>query len=307
MHGDCRVDLSVIMANWNALEVTATALESIRERTSGIDYEVIVVDNGTTADRSPTELPARFPWAKFLLNAENLGFTRANNQGIRLASGRYVLLLNNDTIQTEDALGESVRYLDAHPEVGALGILHRNNDEQRSIQDSCYSFPSLFGRLSGMFQAGPQAPRPPAVERDVDWVCGSFLMIRRACLEQVGPLDERFFAYFEDVDWCRGAKQAGWSVRFWPGASLIHLGSGAAPYLRDKTGMMYRSEFTYFRKRHSLAAAAIYHAAMSAMLAGGVAKQVVRWASGGGRSDDVRDRWRRLIRFATLRPARAGR
>src|SRR5262249_46478792 len=237
------IDLSVVLVNWNSLEVTSAALSSLEEYTQGISYEVFVVDNGSTRDQSALELPRRFPSARFLRNDANLGFTRANNQGIRLARGRYVLLLNNDTVQVEDALGAAVGYMDRHPDVGALGIMHRNNDEARSFQPSFFEDPRPWREMAallGLVRAAPAATAEPAPEQDVDWVCGSFLMMRRAALEQVGELDERFFIYDEDVDWCLRARRAGWKVRFWPGARMVHLGATSNPLMKDKTFTMFR-------------------------------------------------------------------
>lgn len=301
------IDLSVVVVNWNALEVTAAGLESLRAHTAGIRYEVFVIDNGSTKDASAAELPRRFPWAHFVANPANLGFTRANNQGIRAAAGRYVVLLNNDTVQTENALGEAVRYMDAHPRVGALGIMHRNNDPEGSFQPSFFPFPTAFGSARGMLGLSRPAAAPPAVvEQDVDWVCGSFLLMRRECLAEIGMLDERFFIYEEDVDWCKRAKAAGWAVRFWPGASMIHLGAAANPHMKDKTLVMFRSHLSYLRKHHTAAAAAAFYAAMTARLGLAVAKAAGRWAVGRAAAADVRQRWHRMVSFAFLRPGRSG-
>src|SRR5207237_8364851 len=142
---------------------------------AGVRREVIVVDNGTTRDGSVRELPRRFPWIQFVANPRNMGFSIANNQGIARAKGRYVLLLNNDTIQIEDALRAAVGYMDAHPDVGALGILHRNADAARSPQASAYPFPKPWRELltlAGVRSAtGDGAPSAIDTERDVDWVC----------------------------------------------------------------------------------------------------------------------------------------
>lgn len=299
-------DLSVVIVTWNGLEVTAAALESLRAHTRGITYEVFVVDNGTTKDATVAELPRRFPWVRFAANPENRGFTRANNQALREARGRYVLLLNNDTVQTENALGEAVRYLDARPGVGALGILHRNADPGRTFQPSAFPFPRPGAEVAGVFRRPRVPPAPAAAEGDVDWVCGSFLMVRRACLEAVGLLDERFFAYDEDIDWCRRAGRAGWAVRFWPGVSMAHLGAAANPFMRDKTGLMFRSRVSYLRKNHGWPAAAAYYLAMGLRLTLAAVKQVLRLLAGRATRADVRQRWRRLWNFVSLRPGKVG-
>jgi GT2 family glycosyltransferase len=304
------IDLSVILINWNSLEVTNGALASIAEHTRGIELEVFVVDNGSTKDESVLALPERFPWIRFVTNSVNLGFTRANNQGIRQALGRYVLLLNNDTVQTENALAAAVRYMDKRPEVGALGIMHCNNDASRSFQPSFFDFPQPWrevGTLLGLIAPRPSvAPEPAPPEKDVDWVCGSFLMMRRECLGQVGELDERFFIYDEDVDWCLRARRAGWKVRFWPGASMIHLGATSDPLMKDKTFTMFRSHLSYIRKHHGRATTVCFYLAMGARLMGATCKQGLRWLAGRAARHEFLQRWRRQVQFLCLKPGRAG-
>ena len=116
------VDLSVVFVNWNSLHLTADALASLETFTKDIRYEVFVIDNGTTKDASVSELPRRFPWIHFIANGANRGFSKANNQGIRRSKGRYILLLNNDTIQIENALGKAVAYMDANPRRRARSV-----------------------------------------------------------------------------------------------------------------------------------------------------------------------------------------
>jgi GT2 family glycosyltransferase len=217
------------------------------------------------------------------------------------------VLLNNDTVQTENALSEAVAYMDAHPDVGALGIMHRNNDDGRTFQPSFYPFPRPWRETFALFGIGGKPPPLPEVkEQDADWVCGSFLLMRRAALEQVGPLDERYFIYDEDIDWCLQAKQAGWKVRFWPGVSMIHLGAAANPFMRDKTLVMFRSHVSYLRKNHGRGAAAAYYVGMGTRLGLAVTKQLLRWSVGRGTRADVRQRWQRLRNFLTLRPGKVG-
>jgi GT2 family glycosyltransferase len=299
-------DLSVVLVTWNALEVTAAALDSIRAQTAGITYEVFVIDNGTTKDATVAELPRRHPWVRFIANPDNRGFTRANNQGIRESRGRFVVLLNNDTVQTENALGAAVRYMDAHPDVGALGIMHLNNDAGRTFQPSFFGFPRPLSDLIGLFRRPRPLPPPEVREQDADWVCGSFLLMRREAIEQVGLLDERYFIYDEDIDWCLQARRAGWKVRFWPGASMVHLGAQADPFMRDKTLVMFRSHVSYLRKNHGWLSAAGFYLGMGLKLTLAAVKQVLRFLVGRATRADIRQRWTRLRDFVALRPGKVG-
>ena len=303
-------DLSIVLVNWNACEMTSAALESIATHTRDIRYEIFVIDNGSTRDRSVDELPRRFPSMQFIPNASNMGFSIANNQGIARARGRYVLLLNNDTIQTENALGAAVRYMDGHAEVGALGILHRNADAQRSEQASAFGFPRPWREVATLmgvrWRTDYGAPLRADIEHDVDWVCGSFLLMRRACLEQIGRLDERFFIYDEDIDWCRRARTADWTIRFWPGASMVHVGASARPFMKDKTFVHFRSHLSYIRKHHSAVPAALYYLVMVGRLTLATLWQTVRWLGGAASLADVRERSSRQLQFALLRPGRTG-
>jgi GT2 family glycosyltransferase len=146
----------------------------------------------------------------------------------------------------------------------------------------------------------------PIEERDVDWICGSFMLIRRRCLDEVGPFDERFFIYDEDIDWCRRARAAGWTVRFWPGASLVHLGCAAHPFMRDKTFVHFRSRLSYLRKHHAAAVAAMYYVAVGAMLCGATLRQSLRWATGRGSAAALRERFSRQMQFLRLRSGARG-
>jgi N-acetylglucosaminyl-diphospho-decaprenol L-rhamnosyltransferase len=303
-------DLSIVLVNWNACEMTSAALESIETHTRDISYELFVIDNGSTRDRSVEQLPRRFPSIQFISNSSNMGFSIANNQGIARALGRYVLLLNNDTIQTENALGAAVRYMDAHADIGALGILHRNADAQRSDQASAFAFPRPWREVATLlgvrWSTDDGAPFRADIEHDVDWVCGSFLLMRRACLEQIGPLDERFFIYDEDIDWCRRARTAGWKIRFWPGASMVHVGASARPFMKDKTFVHFRSHLSYIRKHHSSVPAALYYLVMVGRLTLATLWQTLRWAGGAASLAEVRERSSRQLQFALLRPGRTG-
>lgn len=301
-------DLSAILVNWNSGNVTAAAISSILEHTRGVNVEVIVVDNGTTRDDSVRELPRRFPSIVLIQNPRNLGFAVANNRGIARARGRYVLLLNNDTLQTEDALSAAVRYMDAHPDVGALGISHRNDDAPRSPQPSAHRFPDPWREIAGLVGLPTRAmkPYPMDAECDVNWIVGSFLLTRRECLDAVGPLDERFFIYDEDIDWCRRAWAQGWSVRFWPGASMVHLGGAAKPFMKDKTFIYFRSRLSYIRKYHTWFPAALFYLVMVGRLSIATVWQTLRWMGGAATLAEVRERSSRQMQFALLRHGRIG-
>jgi|SRR5581483_7544210 len=304
------VDLSIVLVNWNACETTADAIRTIDQFTRAIRYEIFVVDNGTTRDDSVRELPRRFPQITFIANDRNLGFSKANNQGVARSRGRYVLLLNNDTIQIEDALSAAVTYMDAHADVGALGILHRNADAERSPQPSAYHFPRPWRELLDLLGVAGDVAVNHAMaidaERDVDWVCGSFLLMRRECLDQIGPLDERFFIYDEDIDWCHRAWAAGWRIRFWPGASMVHVGAAARPFMKDKTFVHFRSHLSYIRKHHSWLPAALYYLVMVGRLTLATIWQALRWMAGAVPFAQVRERSTRQLQFALLRPGRTG-
>ncbi len=305
------IDVSIILICWNSLRLTSNAIQTLKDHTTGVRYEIIVVNNGSAEETGACEVGRRFPEVRLILNPDNRGFAVANNQGLAVARGRYLLLLNSDTEQTENAVGEAVEYMDAHPKVGILGVMHRNGDPGRTYQPSTAPFPTPMASCRRLLLGARGKPRAvasaqPPPEGDVDWVTGSFLLARRECLDQVGPLDERFFVYNEDIDLCFQAHKAGWEVRFWPGVSMVHLGSSSADQIADKTFMIYRNELEFFRKNHPPLATFAFYALMTTRLwlstvylAGRLVVRRARWA-------DVRVRWNRLWNFMTLRSDRSG-
>ncbi|HZO89922.1 MAG TPA: glycosyltransferase [Chthonomonadaceae bacterium] len=205
------MDLSVIILSWNTCGLLEKCLRSLACSQPGLEYEVIVVDNASEDD-SRAMVRRLFPNVRLLVNPTNVGFSAGNNTAIPHATGRYVLFLNSDTVVLEGALAAMVRYADAHPDIGILGPKLLNADD--TLQYSCRRFPNLG---TGFFRNTPLGRLFPhnrfaldylyqnwdhATPRDVDWVSGAALMLRRTLLDQIGGFDEDFFMYCEDVDLC---------------------------------------------------------------------------------------------------------
>jgi len=252
------VDCSIIIVTYRTETQLGECLASLHRSLEGAALEVIVVDNSTTLLRA--DFPERFPWARFVENRSNLGFARASNQGLRLARGRHLLLLNPDTVVPTGAVGTLIRYLDEHPDVGAVGPRLLNMDG--TLQYSCRRFPGwltiFFGRYSILTRLLPQN----AVSRrylyldwdhgsvaDVDWLTGACLMVRREVVESVGFLDEGYFLFVEDMDWCRRIRDARWKIVYVPDATLMHhVGASRGPAPPRVVLARHRSMFRYLRK-----------------------------------------------------------
>lgn len=213
------------------MAVLRPCLESVFGSPQGLDYEVIVVDNSST-DGSIEMIQRHFPKVVLVQNQQNRGFAAANNQAFAIARGHYLLLLNNDTVVLAGALAASVKYLDANPRVGALGC--RVEFPDRSFQTSCYRFNNLtelimvrllpLGSVCGeRLNMGRYWGRQFTEPTEVDVVAGCFLAVRKEVIASVGGFDEDFFMYGEDEEWCSRIKRAGWSIIYFPGATIIHI------------------------------------------------------------------------------------
>lgn len=258
-------DLSIVIVSWNVCDLLRRCLCSIFSRVDdGLSCQVIVVDNGSS-DGSAQMVAAEFPAVCLIANAENRGFTAGNNQGLAIASGRYVFLLNPDTEVVGDALATMVAFADAHPDVGVVGPQLRNPDG--SVQSSRRRFPTLATAFFESTWLQPLAPRrlleryyvldqPDDAVLDVDWVDGAALLARRAAVDQVGPLDEDFFMYSEELDWCRRFRQAGWRVVYLPTAQIVHhRGKSSDQAVAARHIHFQTSKVRYFRKHHGALAA----------------------------------------------------
>lgn len=253
------LDLSICIPTLQAKDFLRECLRSIYAHTR-CSFESIVVDNDSR-DGTLEMLRDEFPDARVIANDTNVGFAKAINQALRISQGRYALLLNNDTVVLPNALDRLVAFADAHPQVGICGpkILNRDGTLQKQCRRS-YATPwdlfCYFSGLSTLFPRSPLFARYLMTYRDenethpADAVSGACMLIRRAVIEQIGLLDERFFAYQEDTDYCFRAKRAGWQIYYYPEAQIIHYagrgGSRVSPY--RSIWEWHRSYFLYYRK-----------------------------------------------------------
>lgn len=248
-----------MIVSWNVRELLRDCLRSI-ERTRGeLAVEVIVVDSAST-DGSPAMVAAEFPQVTLIAANENVGFPRGNNMGIAKAHGRYILLLNPDTILHENALVHMVDYLENHLDVGVVGAQLLNEDG--SVQSSRRRFPTLttaFFESTWLQSRAPQhiLHRYYALDiaddqtADVDWVMGACLMTRQEIARTVGGLDEGYFMYSEELDWCRRIKMAGWRVVYLPTAQVTHYqGKSSEQVVAQRHIYFNRAKLRYFRKYH---------------------------------------------------------
>jgi GT2 family glycosyltransferase len=264
-----KTDVSVVIVSWNTRDILRGCLRSIFEETKNASIEVFVVDNNSH-DGSSGMVQVEFPQVKLVENDQNRGFAAASNQGIRLASGRYTLLLNPDTIILEDAISRCVQYADHHPDVGVVGC--QVLEDENRVSNTGFSFPSplnVFLALSGLSRAFPRSRlfgRPELgwwerdCEQDVDVVTGMFMLVRREAIAHVGIMDESYFVYSEEADWCYRFARAGWRRVFTPCARIVHVDGGRKSTSQVSTKMfiqMQKSSMIYHRKNLGIAAWAL--------------------------------------------------
>lgn len=218
------MDLSIIIVNMNTSEFLLQCLKSIYNTGSRLSFEIIVVDNGSSDD-SIKLVEKNFPEVILLKNDRNLGFARANNQGLVIGRGRYFMLLNSDTIVLPDAFDTLVQVADEHPDLGVIGPKLLNMDG--TLQKSWASFPGFLSELLGKnFRIRkPLARVPQAYE--VDWIMGACMLVRSQTVKDVGVMDSDYFFYSEEVDWCYRVKRKKWMIWYLTSAEIYHLGGGS--------------------------------------------------------------------------------
>ncbi len=265
-------DLSIVIVNWNVAPLLRNCLQSILDSPQArLDSEghlsianyalqVCVVDNAST-DGSVEMVQREFPWAQVIASPRNLGFTGGNNLALKRCPGRFVLLLNPDTRVVGDALVQMLQAIETRPQVGVVGPQLRYPDGR--LQPSRRRFPTLMTGLmestllEKWFPNNRWARRYRMADTDdkapqeVDWVTGACMLVRGEVLEQVGLLDEHFFMYSEELDWCRRIVGAGWRVLYWPSAVVVHYeGQSSDQVVAARHIRFQTSKILYFRKHH---------------------------------------------------------
>ncbi len=259
------VDVSVIVVNYNTAHLLEPMRSALLASQGDLALQTIVIDNASRDD-SLALLESEFGDAVLVANRSNVGFGRANNQGVALATGRYVLLLNTDAFVAPDTLRETVHYMDEHPDCGVLGVRLVGRDGV--LQPCCRYFPTPWNVFLARTGLARYFPNTRLVDdmawdhlsvRECDWVTGCYYLVRREVIDRIGLFDPRYFLYCEEMDHCRAVKRAGWKVVYFGGSSVVHLGGESARSDGELTSagkqissLQVESELLYFRKHHGL-------------------------------------------------------
>jgi hypothetical protein len=252
--------LSIVIVSWNAKKYLHDCLDSILREAESNELEIIVVDNASS-DGSQEMVRYLYPEVKLICNEQNYGFAKANNIGIKKSKGKYVCLINSDVLVRNNCLTKMLSFMDENAGIGALGPKTFNTDG--SLQRSCFEFPrpwnmfcralaldTLFPKIK-IFSGRLMTYWEHDEKRSVDILNGCFLMVRRETIEQVGCLDETFFFYGEDMDWCKRIRDAGWDVVFYPNAEITHYGGASSANSPVRFYVeMYRAELQYWNKHY---------------------------------------------------------
>jgi GT2 family glycosyltransferase len=274
------VRFSVVIVNYHSWPLTLACVASLRA-TGRDDVEILVVDNDT---EEVPDLPAG---VRLIRSGENLGLTKAWNRVIPKTAGDLVVLLNPDTVVEDDFFDRVEAFFGGEPLAGVAGprILDADGELQLSARREISFLSGLLGRTSLLTRLFPKSPlvrnQFPALEDlsgpiEVDWVSGACMIVRRATLERILPLDERFFLYFEDTDLCRRARETGWRVFYLPGVEVLHQTGGSSRSKPRAIWLLHKSAFLYHRKHGPHGPLNLYSAAV---LLGLAARAIVKLAA----------------------------
>ncbi|MCX6785585.1 MAG: glycosyltransferase family 2 protein [Candidatus Komeilibacteria bacterium] len=255
------MDLSIIIVSWRVKELLEACLFSIVQQNFNFNYEVLVVDNNS-GDGTVEMVRHNFPQVNLIASQVNLGFAKANNLALAQSRGKFLLLLNPDTKLIDDSLKDALELMKQKPEIGVLGAKLLNYN--LTVQPSVRRFPTLADHLLMLFKLHHLFPlkRYLALDFDyaktqaVDQVMGAFFLFSRSLMEQIGKLDEKYYIWFEEVDYCRRAKAAGFKVVYFPQTKIIHYsGASFKQVWNFKRQLIFsRSRLRYLRKHQSLVA-----------------------------------------------------
>lgn len=259
------MDISIIIVSYNTVHLLHEVVAKLRTAADGLKTEIIFVDNASK-DNSAEVIRNEFPDCQLIMNTQNVGFGRANNQALALASGRYVLLVNTDAFVAKETLKSTLIYMDANPKCGILGVRLEGRDGV--LQPCARYFPTpwnTFLQQTGLNRIFKNVKMVDDMNwahdtvRMCDWVVGCYYLVRKEVITQVGLFDSRYFLYMEEVDHCLAAKKAGWDVVFYPYTTVIHLGGESAKSDgtisqggRQLEALQAESSLLYFRKNHGL-------------------------------------------------------
>jgi GT2 family glycosyltransferase len=253
--------VSVLIVSYACKGELLDCLASLERERASVPLEVIVLDNDSK-DGTPYAVASRFPWVKLVVNRKNVGFAHAANQGMRFATGEYLLFLNPDTVVPEGTLAATVEELERHHDVGMLGCKLVRPDG--SFDHACKrSFPTIAGALyyfTGLTGAWPTSRRFAQYTVGhmgmdetgfIDAVNGAFMLVRRDAAEDVGFMDERYWLYGEDLDWCHRFWSRGWKILYWPGVQVVHVkGASAGDHRSLKLNFAFHQSIWLFYAKH---------------------------------------------------------
>jgi GT2 family glycosyltransferase len=263
-NGRASMDLSIIIVNWNTKKLLVECLDSIFATTQNIDFEIWVVDNHST-DGSPEMIREDFSEINLIENEKNIGFAKANNQAYQKCRGKYILLLNPDTVVENDAIERLFHFLNHTPEAGMVGARLLNPD--KTLQSSAFPVPTLSKEFWRLFHLDYFVPFASySMEkwdldsvREVDTLLGACILIRREALDRFSLFDEEYFIYSEEVDLCTRLKKEGWKLYWLPSAVVIHYGAQSTQQVAEEMFLkLYAGKIHYFRKHHSKISVLVY-------------------------------------------------
>ena len=255
--------ISIIIVNWNTASLLEKCLDSIFNYAQNIDYEIIVIDNASNdaSQKFLSQIQNQNDKIKIIFNEKNLGFARAVNQGTKIASGKYVLLLNPDTEIKKNTLENIIEWMGKNPHCGVCGgkILNPDGTTQPSVR----RFPDLFSQSLILLKIHQFLINFLSLRRyfvldfdysktqEVDQVMGAFFMIRKETIDRVGFFDENFFLWFEEVDFCKRVKETGWKIYYYPEAEIIHRGGASfSQVFSVKNQWQFNKSLLYYFKKH---------------------------------------------------------